>query len=47
VETEPDGIVLEELQKGYMIKGKVIRPAMVVVNKIEHKEDAPAPEGDA
>lgn len=43
VETEPDGIVLEELQKGYAIKGKVVRPAMVVVNKIE-EQGAPGEE---
>ena len=34
-DTQEDGFVLEELQKGYDIKGKVIRPAMVLVNKIE------------
>ncbi len=28
-----EGIVLEELQKGYMLKEKVIRPAMVKVSK--------------
>jgi molecular chaperone GrpE len=27
------GIVLEVLQKGYMLKDKLIRPAMVIVNK--------------
>jgi molecular chaperone GrpE len=29
----PDNHILEELQKGYKIKGKLIRPAMVKVNK--------------
>ncbi len=28
-----DGIILEELQKGYMLNGKVLRPAKVRVNK--------------
>lgn len=31
-EEHEDGIVVEELQKGYMLKEKVIRPAMVKVN---------------
>ncbi|MBS3794323.1 MAG: nucleotide exchange factor GrpE [Candidatus Thorarchaeota archaeon] len=30
---EPDGIVLEEYQKGYMLKNKVLRPALVCVNR--------------
>lgn len=29
----PSNIIVEELQKGYMLKDKVIRPAMVKVNK--------------
>lgn len=29
--TQPDGIIVEELQKGYIVKGKVIRPSMVKV----------------
>ncbi|MEK6957934.1 MAG: nucleotide exchange factor GrpE [archaeon] len=28
-----DGIILEELQKGYMLNGKILRPAKVRVNK--------------
>ena len=32
-ETKPAGVVLEVLQKGYMYKDKVIRPAMVKVNE--------------
>ena len=32
-ETKPSGVVLEVLQKGYMYKDKVIRPAMVKVNE--------------
>ena len=31
--TKPAGVVLEVLQKGYKYKDKVIRPAMVKVNK--------------
>src|SRR5574344_1834329 len=31
-ETKPSGVILEVLQKGYMYKDKVIRPAMVKVN---------------
>lgn len=30
-EEQPDGIVLEQLQKGYTVRGKVIRPSMVKV----------------
>lgn len=47
-----NGTVLEEFQKGYTFKGRVIRPAMVIVNKIAEadveneneadKQDAPA-----
>jgi len=29
-----DGVVLEELQRGYKLNGRVIRPAKVVVNKL-------------
>jgi len=39
---QPDGIVLEEPQKGYKLNGRVIRASRVVVNKIpaEQKEQA-------
>jgi len=38
-DTYDDGIVAEELRKGYMLKGKVLRPAMVkVVVKDEQPE---------
>lgn len=33
VEGTPEGIVLEELQTGYKLKEKIIRPAMVKVSK--------------
>ena len=32
-ETKPSGVILDVLQKGYMYKDKVIRPAMVKVNE--------------
>ena len=35
---QPDE-VLEVLQKGYLLKDKVIRPAMVKVNKIEKGDE--------
>ena len=30
---KPSGSVLEELQKGYMLKDRVLRPTMVKVNE--------------
>jgi molecular chaperone GrpE len=33
VEGEEDGIVVEDLQTGFMINGKVIRPSQVVISK--------------
>lgn len=32
---EPDGVILEEFQRGYMLKEKVLRPAVVLVNRHE------------
>ncbi len=32
-DTEEDGIVVEELQTGYILNGKVIRPTQVVISK--------------
>jgi len=32
---EPDGVILEEYQRGYMLNEKVLRPAMVLVNRHE------------
>ncbi|MDF2875581.1 MAG: grpE, partial [Sporomusa sp.] len=29
--SQPDGMVVEELQKGYKVNGRVIRPSMVKV----------------
>jgi molecular chaperone GrpE len=32
---KPDGLILEEFQRGYMLKEKVLRPAVVCVNRHE------------
>ena len=32
---KPDGIIIEEYQRGYMLKEKVLRPAVVCVNRYE------------
>ncbi len=37
---QPDGIVLEELHKGYLLNGNVLRHAKVKVNRIEAKPEA-------
>jgi molecular chaperone GrpE len=37
----PDGTVVEEYRRGYLLDGKVLRPAMVAVAKLAH-EDAEA-----
>ncbi|MFC1568381.1 nucleotide exchange factor GrpE, partial [Candidatus Margulisiibacteriota bacterium] len=29
----PAGVIIEEAQKGYTLKGRVIRPSMVIVSK--------------
>jgi molecular chaperone GrpE len=29
----PEGVILEEMQKGYTLHGRVIRPSMVIVSK--------------
>ncbi|MGY5873639.1 MAG: nucleotide exchange factor GrpE [Candidatus Thorarchaeota archaeon] len=40
---KPDGIILAEYQRGYMLKEKVLRPAVVSVN---HHESQPTQEND-
>lgn len=35
VSDPPEGIVVEELRKGYIFKGKVIRPSMVKISKLK------------
>ncbi|MHA2386136.1 MAG: nucleotide exchange factor GrpE [Candidatus Thorarchaeota archaeon] len=37
---KPDGIVVDVFQKGYMLKEKVLRPALVVVNRHELPPDS-------
>jgi molecular chaperone GrpE len=39
-----DGVVLEELQKGYKLNGRVIRASRVVVNKVAAATEQPAEE---
>lgn len=34
---KPENTVLEEMQKGYILRGRLLRPAMVVVSKKEEK----------
>jgi len=44
--TQPDkhdNLILEELQKGYKLNGRVIRPARVVVNKLPAAPLPPSP----
>ena len=38
--SKPDGIVVDVFQKGYMLKEKVLRPALVVVNRHEVPPDS-------
>ncbi len=39
-ETKPEGVVLKVMQNGYLYKDRVLKPAMVVVNKkVEKKEE--------
>lgn len=45
-EEKEDGIILEEYQKGYTLKGKVVRPSMVVVNKLQNVAVEEEPEQD-
>jgi len=42
---KPADIVLEELQKGYVVNGHVIRPSRVVVNKIQTPPGTARPDG--
>jgi molecular chaperone GrpE len=34
----PEGVIIEEMQKGYTLHGRVIRPSMVVVSKKKEEE---------
>jgi molecular chaperone GrpE len=42
---KPDDVVLEELQKGYMTNGRVLRPSRVVINTVQAAQpsELPAP----
>jgi molecular chaperone GrpE len=42
--SKEEGLVLEELQKGYKLNGRLIRASRVVVNKTPAPETAPQPE---
>jgi len=39
-----EGIVLEELQKGYRLNGRLIRPSRVIVNKLPSTQPVPQPD---
>ncbi len=41
---QPENVVLEVFQTGYKLNGRVIRPAMVIVNKREQAERRETPE---
>ncbi len=43
---EPENTIVEEVRKGYLLNGKVIRPSLVVVSKARTAEDRPV-EGSA
>ncbi len=38
---EPDNLIVEEVRKGYLLNGKVIRPSLVVVSKARASEGGP------
>ncbi len=42
--SKEEGLVLEELQKGYKLNGRLIRASRVVVNKTPAPQTAPQPE---
>ena len=39
----PDGTVVEEYRRGYLLDGKVLRPALVAVAKLADEETEPVP----
>ena len=39
IEGKEDEVVLEELQKGYLLKEKVLRPSKVKINKLEERKE--------
>ena len=38
-----DDVVLEEFQKGYTVNGRVVRPAKVIVNKLQSEPPSEPP----
>ncbi|MCF2136394.1 MAG: nucleotide exchange factor GrpE [Candidatus Thorarchaeota archaeon] len=44
---KPDGVVVEVYQKGYMFREKVLRPALVCVNRTEPKESGTEPSSES
>ena len=40
----PEGTVIEEMQRGYLLRDRLVRPALVKVAAAEGTESAPAPE---
>jgi len=44
---QPDGTVLEEVQAGYLLNGRLLRPAKVIVNKAAAKAASEMPDADA
>ncbi len=43
----PDGVVVEVVQQGYLLEGRVLRPAMVTVSRAAGPAEAPAGAADA
>lgn len=37
--TKEDGVILEEFNKGYMLRDKILRPSKVIVNQITEQEN--------
>jgi len=48
VDDKDDGVIIEEVQKGYFLNSKVLRPSKVVVakRKTEDSNDSPVTDGD-
>ena len=43
VDDHPENTVIQEMQKGYLLHDRLLRPAMVVVSKAK---DSPAPDSE-
>jgi len=46
-EDKQDNVILEELQKGYMLNGRVIRPSRVIVNKVQQQIEEPVKDDES